>query len=90
MSGLPSFWVAESIAEGLGMGWPSRSAVASKSVTVSRRLPGLPSAILSARGFFFAPAPTRAPPRLVPSFAMKPPPFWRGVYTPFETAILRK
>lgn len=33
------------------------------------RLPGLPSVILSAKGFFLAPAPIRAPPRLVPSLA---------------------
>lgn len=43
-------------------------------MTVNALLPGLPSAILSARGFFFAPAPTLAPPRLVPSFATVSPP----------------
>jgi hypothetical protein len=33
------------------------------------RRPGLPSSSLSASGFAFLPAPMRAPPRLVPSFA---------------------
>jgi len=42
---------------------PSRSAAfAVKSRTVSLRFPGLPSEILSERGFFSCPAPMRAPP----------------------------
>jgi len=59
---------------------------------MSFRLPGFPSKILSASGFFFYPAPMRAPPRLVPSFAIHitsiPVKINRG-YTPFETAIFR-
>ena len=57
---------------GGGICWPSKSAALSvKSSTVSLRLPGLPSAMLSASAFFLRPAPMRAPPC---PFAMISPP----------------
>ena len=75
------FCAAARYARGGGISWPARSAVSLKSTILRGRFPGLPSKILSWRGFFFDPVLARAPPLLVPSFAIHIPPNY-GAYIP--------